>query len=91
MQMTEVHGDSVVIYRGAVIHGFCTAEIVIFSRFPQLWNLVFQGASEYTGINGVCGAAEPKRQLRGSIEWSITVNQSVAINGVFCSTNGQDE
>lgn len=49
--MTEAHGDSVVIYRSAVIHGFCTAEIVIFSRFPPLWNLAFKGSPEHTGIN----------------------------------------
>ncbi len=45
---------------------------LFFPGFRSCGTWCFRGPPEYTGINGVCGAAEPKRQLRGSMEWSIT-------------------
>ncbi|EGW76746.1 hypothetical protein EC960497_A0057 [Escherichia coli 96.0497] len=39
-------------------------------------------------MNKGTGVVELKRRLSGSIEWSITGNQSVEINDVFCSANG---
>lgn len=49
--MTEAHGDSVVIYRSAVIHGFYTAKIVIFSGFLRCGTRRLRVSPEHTGIN----------------------------------------
>lgn len=49
--MTEAHGDSVVIYRSAVIHGFVLRKSLFFPGFLRCGTWRLRVSPEHTGIN----------------------------------------